>query len=925
MCQSPAPLTLLSNITLLAAWTVFGVGCTTQGQTEQARPKVAIEEGAEDRVRAMPAPTDPRGEGQDDAEDERRRLREEWIELMHRSGPDVDWRSVEEQNRTNELLRRNALRRSGNPDGPNVSQGTATQAWTELGSSNQAGHTRCCAIGSDQGGMRFLYLGSAGGGLWRTPLGVDAWEPLSDSVFGGVDDVVVLAPEIVDDEDVIVMRRNTSVLRSDDGGQTWLTPAGLNGLSEIRRIITLPDAAQTVMILARGNTGTGTTLGLWASVDQGQTFSLRFGFGGNWSGDIWAPQEGPGAGSDIYVLTAGRLRKSVDAGLSFALLQVLNTGSSEGALTGSEAGGPHLYALLRDGNAWTLHRSNDGGLTSTDLGVIPGYWGGNHSIMAFSDDPWALVYGGVDGMRSSDGGQSFTAINSWTEYYGNPAQKLHADLRGMNSFPHPDLPGQHLGFIHTDGGTFLTTDHGETVQNLCLDGLGVGQFYDTLTSSGDPRLVVGGTQDQGYQRGYVEPPNGPGPSTPFDQLISGDYAHLSSTDGNHTNVYCTFPGFILVQRNEQGTSLAMVDFPAGSNNIFLPPLVADPLDGNGFYYLNENLWRYQLNGATWEPTLHSTQDFLGSSGSFLAAIAFAPSDPQRCYIATNTGRLWHSSDRAVTWTEALNTGPSAHFFHGSSLIVDPNDRDHVLVGGAGYTGPGVRESFDGGVTWQPAAQGLPNTLAFELAWGADGSGDVYAATEAGAWVRRAATGQWENIMGLVAPNTIYWSVESVEAAGVMRFGTHGRGIWDYLIDTEGDDLGLRICSPANPSSSFEPAEIRAEGSVVAGANNLVLTATQLPTNQFGYFLASRNSGLVMNPGGSQGDLCLGGNLVRYVNQVQNSGATGDFQMAVDLTAIPANPLVAVMPGDTWYFQAWFRDFNFLPTSNFTDAIGITFH
>jgi hypothetical protein len=34
--------------------------------------------------------------------------------------------------------------------------------------------------------------------------------------------------------------------------------------------------------------------------------------------------------------------------------------------------------------------------------------------------------------------------------------------------------------------------------------------------------------------------------------------------------------------------------------------------------------------------------------------------------------------------------------------------------------------------------------------------------------------------------------------------------------------------------------------------------------------------------------------------------------------------VAVLPGDTWSFQAWHRDVNPNTTSNFSDTISVTF-
>ena len=36
------------------------------------------------------------------------------------------------------------------------------------------------------------------------------------------------------------------------------------------------------------------------------------------------------------------------------------------------------------------------------------------------------------------------------------------------------------------------------------------------------------------------------------------------------------------------------------------------------------------------------------------------------------------------------------------------------------------------------------------------------------------------------------------------------------------------------------------------------------------------------------------------------------------------PPHTVLPGDTWNFQAWFRDMNPGPTSNFTDGVAVTF-
>ena len=75
-----------------------------------------------------------------------------------------------------------------------------------------------------------------------------------------------------------------------------------------------------------------------------------------------------------------------------------------------------------------------------------------------------------------------------------------------------------------------------------------------------------------------------------------------------------------------------------------------------------------------------------------------------------------------------------------------------------------------------------------------------------------------------------------------------------------------------------------------------------------------------------GRLCIvGAPIARFSIQVMNSGAFGWFSTQVAVGAIPLSPAVATQPGETWDFQAWFRDTNPGSTSNLTDAIAITFH
>jgi hypothetical protein len=141
----------------------------------------------------------------------------------------------------------------------------------------------------------------------------------------------------------------------------------------------------------------------------------------------------------------------------------------------------------------------------------------------------------------------------------------------------------------------------------------------------------------------------------------------------------------------------------------------------------------------------------------------------------------------------------------------------------------------------------------------------------------------------------------------------------------GGPIGTNYCGPAAANSSGNSGVIGAFGSDVASDNDVRLDATQLATNQFGYFLNSQSQGFVTPPG-SQGNLCLSGLIGRYNASIMNSGNAGAISLQLDLTNTPTpNGLVAIQAGETWYFTCWFRDNNPGQTSNFTDGIGITFN
>ncbi|MEZ6003709.1 MAG: LamG-like jellyroll fold domain-containing protein [Planctomycetota bacterium] len=139
-------------------------------------------------------------------------------------------------------------------------------------------------------------------------------------------------------------------------------------------------------------------------------------------------------------------------------------------------------------------------------------------------------------------------------------------------------------------------------------------------------------------------------------------------------------------------------------------------------------------------------------------------------------------------------------------------------------------------------------------------------------------------------------------------------------------VGSPYC-PGVTNSAGLSGGLRAIGSAVASANDLRLEAFDLPNNQPGMFLVGTQNGFTAHPGGSQGNLCLGGTLGRYNAPFQYffSGTTGAGSLVLDLTHTPtATGSTAIGAGQTWYFQCWYRDLIPGQTTNFTGALEIQF-
>lgn len=151
-------------------------------------------------------------------------------------------------------------------------------------------------------------------------------------------------------------------------------------------------------------------------------------------------------------------------------------------------------------------------------------------------------------------------------------------------------------------------------------------------------------------------------------------------------------------------------------------------------------------------------------------------------------------------------------------------------------------------------------------------------------------------------------------------------IESFLAPMELPSIGQPYC-PVVPNSTGAMTSLHATGSPLAQDDHLFFHVTDMPQAQFGFLLSGNGQIFVQQPGGSVGNLCVGPDIGRGVGGVVFTGGVfGAASIAADLPQMPTpTNLVPVLPGQTWTFQAWHRDFVAgVATSNFSNGLEILF-
>ena len=711
-----------------------------------------------------------------------KKYRKEYFEMMHKSSSDRNWKKINQEYRDSRVIENTTFRNNLDLNIlDNYSESFFNRelegTWEERGSNNLAGRVHTVEIDFDEG---MIYCGSSGGNIWKGSINGTGWVSVNDYMQINNINMIRLVPNGSINHRLLISSGN-KFYYSDNEGFTLNQSSGLEGVESwgeiYRSVVSYFDSEinPAVFVLTK-EWSSGSTIKIFRSDDLGENFYQIYStsLSSERAYDIWTDRYSP---SDIFFLNNGVLYSIsiLDNNLSLiGSAGPLNQGENilSAGKDSDNNGLFHFHAKIGD----RLYFSNDNGISWNDKGEFPSYTFSRNSFNGSYDNQNIVAIGGIDLFRTLNNGNNWERINNWWEYYGDPSSYLHADIPEIQFIK--DGNGDEITFISTDGGLYISDGIINEVSNLSLNGLGVSQYYSTYTKKVPPYQIFAGSQDQGFQRSI----NYMNSVYDFEQVISGDYGHLVSGDDGYS-IWSVYPGFAMYYPDASTNTNGITwDFQM-SGHLWLPPLMEDPYDPSSVYIAGGGLSEgNHILKLTRNGNNITANQGLYSFNSTITAIAYSPIDPLHRYVLTYNGKFYYSSDGGINWSMSSGfTGPESHYFYGSKILPSKIELGKVIIAGSGYSNPPVFITENHGLTFNNMSEGMPSTLVYDLA-STDEENFIFAATAVGAFAFSRENGVWEDIMGFEGPDQTYWTVEYVSEIHSARFGTYGRGIWDFIID-----------------------------------------------------------------------------------------------------------------------------------------------
>lgn len=719
-----------------------------------------------------------------DMEDGDKSKKRYWFDLLHQAAPGTDWKAMEWQNSLDQIEIKKSLQVSNTGtrgQDEYVADGNILGRWLERGSNNQAGSVLTTAYDPESDEILLI---SAGGTLFSGDRSGLGWRVVQQDLRFSDHLLELLYPGT--NSRRILASVGHIPFYSDDNGKTWIKSTGIpgNGSGEIRNSIRTLD--NQIFILYKKDYWSN--FSMYKSTDNGESFTLIQNLQTYQPHHLYLTKNIHN--DDIYLMarkndnTAQIFRYEPNDN-KFILLTddvPVQFGSDKRVnlkitTTGNKTNFYTYDATLK------FFKSSDLGVSWEYLSTLPKEpW--SVGVFVSPSNPNHMVMGEVDAYRSRDEGKTWLRINAWWEYYGNVAGKLHADIMALQEFTTNE--GKPFLLISNHGGLSISYDGGIINDNIGMFDLNISQYYDVRSFPSNPDYLFAGSQDQGFQKGFIPDEN----PEPFTQVISGDYGHIAFSE-NGKRLWTVYPGgYVTYYPNPLSAgSSAGFELNSDEESVWIPPLVESPDPAENAVYMaggninggkGSHLVKLTYNKVTGDIDASQFNFNFKTSGGELSAIAFSPFNKEKIYCATTNGKFYISQNHGTSFTYQTLGLPGAQYLYGSCILPSSLDSNTVYISGSGYSVSGVVVSKDGGKTFSPLNNGLPKTTVFNLAMNPDES-LIFAATEAGPYVYIQQLKKWFLLSGTSTPNQTFWSVEYLPSVQTARFGTYGRGVWDFQV------------------------------------------------------------------------------------------------------------------------------------------------
>lgn len=671
------------------------------------------------------------------------------------------------------------------------------------------------------------YMGTTGGGLWKTEDAGVSWKNTSDGYFktGSVGAVAVSEsdPNIVyvgmgeHAPRGVMTSYGDGVYKSSDAGKTW-KKIGLEKTLQISRIVIHPKNPEIVYVAAQGAiNGPSQDRGIYKSTNGGLSWT-RVLFVNDQTGcselsldmsnpkvlyaAMWYHQRLPwkvvsgGNGSGLY--------KSTDGGDTWEKMQTgLPKEMGKMAIAVSRANPDKVFALIES----DTQKETGGLFGSVDAGKTWSKITGNHELLqrawyyieVFADpqDENILYVMSAPALRSIDGGKSWEHLSGW-----------HGDYHDVWINP---INNKNL-IIADDGGASISFNRGKT-WSLISNNMPTAQFYRVNADNSFPYRLYGGQQDNSSVR--------------IENLALGSWGiserNWNSSAGGESAFLAFNPDdpTLILGGSYLGTIEALnVNAHASTNIMAAPiqylgraskdmkyrfnwnaPIIWSKHEPNTFYHGSQHLLRTRDNGVTWEeasPDLtRNDKEKQGKGGGpytveavgaenygTLTYILESPTEKGTIWAGSDDGFVQLTRDGAKTWTNVTPKGLAECLIN--SIEVSPHDPSTAYIATTRYKfndfTPGLYKTTDYGKTWNNISNGIPQGAYTRVVREDDTrKGLLFAGTETGMYISWNGGASWQPFqLNLpVVPIT-----DLKIHRGDLLVATMGRAFWIL------DDLGL---------------------------------------------------------------------------------------------------------------------------------------